>query len=187
MEEFKKITPEEKEYLEGLLYEAIFADDNPEKVEGGWVFTIQLQSIRFRVGMTDEELKAVIKCSVEIVEEMKTIWNSGITKEKFHEICEEEDKKAEGKEIFQQMAVVSRICTPTMSAIIEKLQKLMRVGGAYYMFISRPALMNVIYAVYGTLIEHVNDEYYCQAAVYFILRGIMKMNSEPVRDDAANE
>lgn len=81
------------------------------------------------------------------------------------------------------MFVMQRISTTALTEIVGRLPEIMRIGGAYYMFISRPSLMNVLYAVYEKMAENLDDESYYGTALYFVLRGILKMHSVQMEDE----
>ena len=52
------------------------------------------------------------------------------------------------------------------------------IGGAYFMILSAPYMINTIYCVFERMLDDSDDEGMWFAEVYFVIRGAMKMHSE---------
>ena len=52
------------------------------------------------------------------------------------------------------------------------------IGGAYFMILSAPYMINTIYCVFERMLDDSDDEDMWFAEVYFVIRGAMKMHSE---------
>ena len=88
---FKPIDKVSRKVLEQETFIKIIDVFRKEELEQGcYVYEVLLQNIRFKTVMTVDELKKAISYAVDIVEEFKSINNSGINITRFLEIQYEE-------------------------------------------------------------------------------------------------
>ncbi len=179
---FKKVSAEFRKEIEGTLKFTIIENFQKEMVEEDFYkYEVQLQMIKFVTYMSNEELEKSIELAIDLIEEMKSVNNAGLNKQMLEEkilSIEEEHQK----DVIRQLAIWNEICSERMNEIIEKIDVVRRVGGAYAMLISNPCLKSAIYAVYDKLVDSFDDEtLYCQSA-YFLVRAIMHMHSDEVEN-----
>lgn len=112
-----------------------------------------------------------------MLEGLKAINNRGLDKNTYDEIFEASES-GEDKQITQMLKVWNKIRTDEMTALINEIDELRGVDGAYAMIVSDPSLINAILVVYKLIVDNFdNDDIYLMCA-YFLLRAIMRVNSE---------
>ena len=84
---FEKIKDDEREQLEKLLYESTVGEYRKAKISDGYYqYKVILQKRKFLTDMTDQELKDTVHLAIDLMEELKEINNSGLSKEKFEKV-----------------------------------------------------------------------------------------------------
>ena len=175
----------ERREVEKLLRTLVFRECRPEKTEEGWEFTVLLQGLQYKVEMTEEELKEISGCAMDILDEFEEMYRNGMTKEALQRMTEEEENTIGRKNGIAEVFVMQKIATPALNKILGRLSEIMGVGGAYDMFISRPAFLSVLYAAYFRLAGQPEDQMAYYQSLYFVLRGIMRMRSLEDEEEVA--
>ena len=180
---YEKLNDEFRNELENDLQIAIVEQCQKEEMEEHFYkYEVQLQNIRFITYMSDEELELSIKMTIDLLEEMKEINNEGLCEQELRKRVADIEENNEDK-LMRDLHTWNILCSEKITDLIKKLDVVRRVGGAYAMLISNPCLKSGIYVVYERLVDNFNDvELYCQSA-FFLLRVIMRMHSEDVKDD----
>lgn len=172
-----EINEQVRKELEEGMRAAIIRDCRKEMIEDIYKYEVQIQDIRFITYMSDNEIEESVRLAIELLEELKNINNNGIDRARLNEI---EMSVKEKDELMQQLFVWNEIFSHRISEIIDEIDELRRVGGAYAMLISNPGLKSALYAVYDRIVDDFEDvQVYVQSA-YFLLRAIMKMHSNEV-------
>lgn len=179
--QFEKLDSETRAELENILKSTIVEQFRQDAIEESFYkYEVQLQDLRFITNMSDEELERSIKLTIDLLEEMKAINNSGMDGTVFRKKVTEIEEQYED-ELMRQLHIWNLLCPKEVVKVISEIDMVRRVGGAYAMLISNPGLKSAIYSVYEVLVDNFDDEnLYCQSA-YFILRAIMRMHSEEVK------
>lgn len=179
--QFEKLNSETRAELENILKSTIVEQFRQNAIEGSFYkYKVQLQDLRFITYMSDEELERSIKLTIDLLEEMKAINNSGMYGKVFRKKVTDIEEQCED-EIMRQLYIWNVLCPKEVVKVISEIDMVRRVGGAYAMLISNPGLKSAIYSVYEVLVDNFDDvNLYCQSA-YFILRAIMRMHSEEVK------
>lgn len=182
MNKFAKLDYEKRNALEKKLFDqSVGAFRREEISENFYSYEVQLQEIRFRTAMSDEELKAAAECTVDLLEALKDINNSGVNREKLMEIEESVRKEFKDQpEAFCIMKTVQLFESDEIIKIRVRLAEICRVGGAYFTIISNPGLSDVILAVYEVIVDRFDEPDLYEISAWFLLRGIMHMNSNAV-------
>lgn len=185
MDKFVQISDEKRKELEQRLYDKIVKTYRVEEISPHFYsYEVLLQNILFRTAMTDDELMAAVVCTIDLLEEFRSINNSGINREKFTEIQKAVEKSEECEsEIIHDIEVMQSIETEKIQEIKAKLARICRVGGAYFMLISNMGLNRVILDVYNVLVDRFDDLEIYEMSAYFMLRGIMHMHSDEIEVD----
>ena len=180
---YEKINDEFRNELENDLKMAIVEQCRKEEMEENFYkYEVQLQNVRFLTYMSDEELESSITMTIDLLEEMKKINNEGICEQELRKRVADIEENNEDK-LMRDLHTWNILCSEKMIDIIKNIDMVRRVGGAYAMLISNPCLKSAIYAVYERLVDNFNDmELYCQSA-FFLLRAIMRMHSDDIKDD----
>lgn len=184
MKTFEKVEKEIRKEYEAVLYREIQNEylqaENKGKVK---IYKVTLQDIVFITELTENEVKKTISYAFDLLEELKNINNNGITKEKLMKL--ENDAKEEYKNLDEDMKqmfiskhLYTCIRTDKLFEIEEEIFDLYRVGGAYKLILSKPALDSVIYAVFDTIVDHFDDEMMYLQSAYFLTRGIMRIRAK---------
>ena len=193
MKKFEPISKEEREGLEEALVTAVKEQFQKEMVEDEYYqFDVELQSIKFRTYMTNKELKQVASYTVDILEEMKTINNNGVSRAKFEEIKESVPKKFEGnhemlRQVCHAVEVMKKISTETLDSLVEEIAELRKVGGAYWMLMSHPTFRQALFAVYDVIVdrfEEKEERNWYDISAFFLMRAIMRVRSEEIDREA---
>jgi len=177
---YTEISEEKRKQLEEMLYCCAVREFRKEEVEPGYhKYEVVLQIYKFITYMTEEELKQSAKLTIDLIEEMKKINNGGMDKLAFERLVEEVEAK-ETDEVFRVFGIWNKIATDEIRKLIAELDAVRRVGGAWAMLISNPALISAIYAVYERLVDQFEDEELYAESCFFLLRAVMRMHSEEV-------
>ena len=176
---YQVITEEDQAKIEDSLYNQVLKDSwekRKEKNEEYLVCYCTIQDTSFITEITADELKVATKLVIDILEELKKLNNTGLNKEKFKKLFKQyitEENNIKGYFEFWDKAFRNE----KMYYLFFEIDKIRRVGGAYAAIIAHPKLIQIIIAVYDVLVDSFDDEnLYCTCA-YFLLRGIMWINS----------
>ena len=145
-------------------------------------YEVKLQEQRFVTYMTDEELKKAAEYAIDVLEELKSINNSGIDKNALTQFENEIEEKT-NSDVMRLLFGYKKIESKKIKELIKEIENFRRVGGAYAMFIATPSFLCVIYSVYAAVVDRFDDEeMYWQSGI-FLCRGIMKMHSEEISEN----
>lgn len=189
MKKFEPISKEEREILEEALVTAVKEQFQKVQKENEYFqYDVELQSIKFRTYMTHEQLKQAASYTVDILEEMKEINNSGVNRAKFEEIKESVPKKFENnyemlRQVCHAVEVMKKISTETLDRLVDEIAELRNVGGAYWMLMSHPAFKQALFAVYDVIVdrfEEKEERNWYDISAFFLMRAIMRVRSEEI-------
>lgn len=184
---YAKINEEERRALEQEWYECVVRDYRKEMVESDFYkYEVIIQNIKFITYMTEDELKLSAGFAVDLLEELKNINNNGINRKVYEQIMREKEQEEETN-IFRVIGIWNKISTDGMTKLVAKIDMTRRVGGAYAMLLANPGLISAICAVYEQLVDQFEDEEMYDLSGYFLLRAIMKMNSNECKDEIGKE
>lgn len=146
--------------------------------EGFYKYEVQIQNIRFVTYMSEDEVELSARLAIDILEELKNINNSGFDRERLNET--QKNAEAEKNELLSNILIWNKLCSERLLQIIDEIDVLRRVGGAYAMLISNPGLKSAIHAVYDRIVDGFENENLYAHSAYFLLRAIMRMHSDEV-------
>lgn len=180
---FERVSAEFRKEMEEILKTTIIDNFQKEVVEEDFYkYEVQLQSIKFVTYMSNEELEKSIELTIDLLEELKNLNNSGMNAQMVKEKIENIETRYQD-ELMRQLTLWNEIFTERIHEIIGEIDVIRRVGGAYAMLISNPCFKSAIYAVYERLVDNFDDEeLYCQSA-YFLVRAVMRMHSDEVESE----
>ena len=124
--------------------------------------------------VTDKELMEIIKLAIDMLEEMKVMNNSGVDRSELDRILEEE-KAREENEYLHKLYAWERIKTDRMRNIIEEIDKVARVAGAWALIIGNPSLCSVAYGVYDKLVDDFDNEEWYWKCGFYLTQAILRM------------
>ena len=181
MKSFEAITVEEHSEIEEVLIKAVNDQFRKEKIsENYFKYEVVLQGNKFIAAMSVDEVAESAKLTVDILEELKNINNSGINRDELKRIEKQEDRY---DNVMQILGIWNSIKTEKLLELISKLDRVRRVGGAWAMLIANPCLISAIYAVYDRIVDSFdNDDLYMQS-VFFLMRAVMQMNSDECEEE----
>ena len=176
---YQAITKEDRAEIEVGLYDQVLKENWNDRKEKNGEYLIchcKIQDIPFTTEMTEDELKTVARLTIDILEELKNIHNTGINKEKFKALFQQ--YITENNDITGYFKIWEEAFrTEKMQLIFSEIDQIKRVGGAYAAIIAHPQLIQTIIVVYDVLVDAFDKEdIYCTSA-YFLLRGIMRIRS----------
>ncbi len=184
MAAFESIDLAYRTELESLLYETIVKEARTdERKKGIFEFIVTIEDVRFRTYMSDSDLLEAIVYAIDLLEELKTINNSGLDSASFKEMLAERREAMKGKDedeckIYLGLKVVHSIYTEKLCEIKGKLAEICCVGSIGFAFIFSPLMDKIIYEIYQQIVDHFDEEERYVASALFILRDIIKMRSE---------
>lgn len=192
MRKFEPISKEEREQIEEGMVAAIKEQFQKDKVEGEYYqYDVFLQNIQFRTCMSHEELARAATYTVDIMEEMKAINNNGVNRSKFEEIKQNADKNIKSKDselrsVWHAIEVVRQISTKKLDELVAEIAEFRRVGGAYWMLMSKPYFQQTLYAIYEVIVDRFDEKeernWYDTSAM-FLMRAIMRVRSEEIDNE----
>ena len=83
---------------------------------------------------------------------------------------------------FQNVMVLKAVQTDKLVILMEEIEEICKVGGAYQMLLAHPSFASAVYAVFERLVDAFDDEELYLASAYFLLRAIFKINSDEIVD-----
>lgn len=173
---FIPISEEYRRILEECIYQNIIQNFRCEEIEkDSNKYRVVLQGVVFITTMTDEELKESISLVIDIMEELKRINNNGLTKKVLQE--REVSEKNEDS-VLGMIEIWQIIKTQRLLELIEKLDVVHRVGGAYAMLISNPCFESAINAVFEMIVDKFDDGDLYDSSTHFLARAAMRMCSD---------
>lgn len=179
---YSMMSAEERKEVEDILFDTVEKHLLVEKNANGYCkYMVELQGVKFETYMSEEELNKSIALTVDLLEEMKKINNSGVDKKYLEQLEQSVQKKLSGYKLekefgFDSLLAWQAIETDRVNAIIVELNRVRRVGGAYALLLANPCLRSAIYAVFCRLVDCFDDKDLYINSAYFMLRAIMKMN-----------
>lgn len=177
IKQFNAITEEEHKKIEEILIRKVNEEFRLERLSDNYFkYKVELQGIEFITDMSIDEIAESAKLTVDILEELKTINNSGLNKSELKRI-EKEVKEADDSEVTQLLGIWNRIATCELTELMYELDRVRRVDGAWAMLIANPCLVSAIYAVYDRMVDSLDDDKLYLISAYFLMRAVMRMNS----------
>ena len=189
MNKFEPISKKERKQIEEGMVAAIKEQFQKDKIEGEYYqYEVFLQNIHFRTYMSHKELAQAASYTVDIMEEMKEINNNGVNRTKFEEIKQNADKNIKSKDgelrtLWHAIEVVNQMSTEKLNGLVAEIAEFRRVGGAYWMIMSKPYFLQALYAVYEVIVDRFDEteerNWYDTSAM-FLMRAIMRVRSEEI-------
>lgn len=189
MKKFEPISKKERKQIEEEMVAAIKEQFQKDKVEGEYYqYEVFLQNIHFRTYMSHKELAQAASYTVDIMEEMKKINNNGVNRTKFEEIKQNADKNIKSKDgelrtLWHAIEVVNQMSTEKLNGLVAEIAEFRRVGGAYWMLMSKPYFQQTLYAIYEVIVDRFDEteerNWYDTSAM-FLMRAIMRVRSEEI-------
>lgn len=180
IKQFNAITEEEHKEIEEILIRKVDEEFRLEKLSDNYFkYKVELQGIEFITDMSIDEIAESAKLTVDILEELKTINNSGLNKSELERI-EEVVRKAYDNEVTQILGIWNRITTCQLTELMYELDRVRRVDGAWAMLIANPCLVSAIYAVYDKMADAFDDDKLYLISAYSLMRAVMRMHSHDV-------
>ena len=169
-------------YIE-ILSRKLNNDFPGEKLENGdAIYDVEVQGTTFTCCYSDDEIKAMIGYSVDILEELRKINDDGFDRKSRNKFIKERGKlfrdDEDLNEFFRVSELYNKYKTDRLSRIIdEKIPDTCRVGGAWWMILARPTIISTLDAVYEVIVDKFDDEELYISSCYFVLRVIMHSHS----------
>ena len=169
----KQETFDDLELLKDTLLMRIMKNDTPRIIKDGDKYDVTVQNNCFSCHYTDEQMGSIASMCLELIKELKRINEGGYTRENLEEAIAENEE-----DIFQVIHAYNSFSTDRMEEIVSQLGDVTRVGGAYYMLISKPGFIQGIYVVFKASIDRMDDIQTIFDSLYMLIRLAMRMCSE---------
>lgn len=146
-------------------------------------YHVTQQNICFETYLTDDELKRTVEAAIDIVEELIRINEEGLNKESFESAWNNfKEKDKYSNNLAQVLFVKKYFYTEKIRQIQNELSEIRNVGGAYEMLVSNPLVDQTIFVVYAAAVDSWEDNNLELSSIYFLIRTIMRMNSEDLNE-----
>ena len=176
---FQRIDENERKNMEADLFETVVGKFRKDMIEEGYYrYEVEIQFIHFKTDMTDQELKETVKLTIDLLEELKNINNEGLDKENFEDLLAEA-KRPENEKLWP-LWMWNQVRTNSIDRIVQEIDDVRRVGGAWSMLIANPQLETATLAVYQRIVDVFDDTELYETCAWFLLRSIMRMHSDPL-------
>jgi len=183
-EKNKKYAPIEDAVREKYVAEyqqAVVDQFRQEMIEEGfYLYKVVIQDVAFITSITDDELKRTAQLAIDILEELKEINNSGKDRKWYEQFVETEREKND--EIREMFELWNELKTDRLHLLIAECESVQRVGGAWALIIAGPLIINAICAVYEQIVDRFDDTKMYLICGFFLLRAIMKMRGDEVKE-----
>ena len=176
---YVKISDEVRKKMVAEFQESVKTEFRKDRIKDDlYKYEVVLQDIYFVTYMTDEEVKLSAQFTIDLLEELKEINNSGIDKKKFEQLIETEE---ENNEVMRTIKIWNIISTDRMHKLLAEIDRARRVGGAWALLIANPGLINAIWSIYEQIVDKFDDMELYEISGFFLLRAIMKMHSDEIK------
>ena len=161
----------------------IMENENDYVVKDGEMYDVHAFSLHFRCCFSDEEMDQIASLCLELMEELRSINDSGYSREDLERAKEEVKESVDTESIFWYLNVCKRFMTEKADKIVRKIGVTARVGGAYYYFISRPTFMQAVYYIFDGTIDNFTDVNDYFTAFFMLILMAMHMHSDEVAEE----
>ena len=151
-----------------------------EKTEKN-TYEVYARNLHFVCCYTDDELERIAELCLDLLEELRCINENGYTRAELEKAEEQAQKEDIG--IIEPIMIYDTFKTPKTEDIICMLGVITRVGGAYYMILSRPGFISGIYSVFKAIIDKFDDVELYFTALYMLIRVAMHMHCNEIDDE----
>ena len=145
------------------------------------IYEVYARNLHFVCCYTDDEIEQIAELCLDLLEELRRINEDGYTKAEMEKAEEQAEK--EKIDILDPIRIYNTFKTPKTEDIICMLGVITRVGGAYYMLLSRPGFIGGIYSVFKAIIDKSDDAELYFTALYMLIRVAMHMHCNEIDDD----
>ena len=163
--------------------------DDKEHANGIVLYHVVIQGEYFDCGYTNTEMDGIVQTCSDIIMELHHIASNGYTREKLDAIDAAENEKNpdmthDGGGVARasnEMAILrsyNDFATPHLEELVTKVASLTRVGGAYYMFLSRPVFVSAIYSVFDMILGKFDEQDMWASSLIFLVRAALYMHSK---------
>ncbi len=172
-----------KKLKEFILNMVMNGNDSHVKKEGTR-YTVKVQNFTFTCSYTDDEIEHIVDDCILILEELQEITSNGYTREMLEEARKTGKEKCDDtngskiQALFKTIDVYNSFSTPRLEELVDDIAVTARVGGAWFMLLSRPAFIDAIFAVYEIIIDKFDDEKIYLSSLDFLVRNAMRMHSD---------
>ena len=175
---YAEISAEKRKETEEAIYEAVVEQFRQDKTEeGSFKYKVLLQNIKFITIMSCEELRVSAKLVIDVLEELKEINNSGVDRTVLEQMVAEA-KTEEASHVRCTMEIWNRMVTDRLKELVAEIDSVRRVDGIWAVLFANPGLISAIYAVFDRLVDCFEDEELYITCGFFLLRAIMRINSD---------
>lgn len=144
-------------------------------------YEVYARNLHFVCYYTDDEIERIAEQCLELLEELRRINEEGYTKTEMEKV--EEQVQKEKMDFLNPVRVYNSFYTQKTDDIIYRLGEITRVGGAYYMILSRPTFITGIYSVFNAIIDKFDDAELYFSSLYMLIRVAMHMHCKEIDDD----
>jgi len=195
MKKFEPISKEERKLVEEGMVTAVKEQFQKDKIEEDYYqYDVFLQSIQFRTYMSHKQLAQAAAYTVDIMEELKNINNNGVDRNKFEEIKRNADNNInneyeELRTLWQEIEVLHQISTRKLDELVAEIAEFRKVGGAYWMIMSKPFFLQTLYAIYEVIVDRfdeIEERNWYDTSAMFLMRAIMRVRSVEIVNEENN-
>ena len=173
------------DYGEALLKDEvvrrILANEAQYIEKYGDIYDVHAINLHFTCSYSDDEIRSIGDLCLELLEELRQINANGYTREDF--VKAKKESAGDKELLFEALGVYMTYANEKVEDIVDRLCKVTRVGGAYFMIMSKPGFIQGINSVYEFIIDEFDDARMYFSAIFMLIRVAMHMHSDEVKDD----
>ncbi|NEX00444.1 hypothetical protein SAMN04487829_0011 [Pseudobutyrivibrio sp. NOR37] len=177
------ITVEEKNELEQVLCSKLKNIKIKTSENGDSTYKVPFVGGDFLVEVSNQELAKAVNIAIKMLEELDSLANSEYNREAMEELCNKANKEASA---IKTVLIYESIQNDNLKKLTIEAAEVMRVGGAYWMFVVRPSLSTSLFFALNEMIHCFDDEDMHNRIAYFLVGSILSMQRVPIdqEDDA---
>ncbi len=185
MEEKKKTSDYGVEDMKREIIRRIKNNSTPYVIKDGDHYEVWARNLHFKCIYSDEEIEKMASLCLELLEELRQINEAGFTRENLTRAEEDVDEK--GLNFMRSISIYKSFSNDKTDGTVDRLGETARVGGAYFMFLSRPTFISAIYAVFDVIIDKFDDAELYFSSLFMLTRMAMHMHCDEVNEEEQSE
>ncbi len=168
------------DFIKDEIIRRIMDNEAPYIKKQGDTYDVHARNLHFICVYSDDEIRTIANLCLELLEELRSIHESGFTKEDFEKA--DMESKTQEKDIWSPFTLYNSYKTGRIKEIINRLCIATRVGGAYAMLISEPGFIQGINNVFRFIIGRFEDPDDYFSALFMLIRLAMHMHCDEIHE-----
>lgn len=181
--EAKMLTTEEKDELKQVLCCALQDMKTKTSENGDSTYKVPYRNEVFLVEVSYEELEKAASLAIEMMEELKSLADSKYNREEMDALLNRANNE---ESAIKTILIYESILNDRLRELANEAAETMRVGGAYWMLVARPALSTALFVSMNGMIDCFDDESMYNNTAYLLFRAILSLHKMPIDQEDAD-